>query len=138
MELLNFGISPVKTAALYAKMARYQLFEKDIIETFILASGKGGQNINKVATCVRLKHKPSGMEVKCQKGRSQLLNRYLARCILVTKTENNTLGKKSVEKQKFEKVRRQKRKRSVRAKNKMLDNKNHQAQKKDNRKNHDL
>jgi peptide chain release factor len=136
--MLNFGISPIKTAALYDKMTKYQLFEKDIIETFIHSGGKGGQHVNKVATCVRLKHNPSGMEVKCQKARNQLLNRYLARCILVTKTENNILGKKSATKQKIEKIRRQKRKRSIRAKNKMLDNKTHQAQKKENRKNHEL
>ena len=72
--MLNFGISPIKTAALYQKMAELNLLENDISETFTHASGKGGQNVNKVATCVRLTHIPTGIEIKCQKSRTQILN----------------------------------------------------------------
>ncbi len=132
--MLNFGISPTKTLALYQKMATLHIFEKDLLETFIHAGGKGGQNVNKVATCVRLKHPPSGLEVKCQKSRHQLLNRYLARVLLTQKMEKRQLGKASEETQKIEKIRRQKRKRSKRAKEKMLADKKHQAQKKEDRK----
>lgn len=132
--MLNFGISPTKTSVLYQKMSSLHIFEKDLIETFIHSGGKGGQNVNKVASCVRLKHSPTGLEVKCQKSRHQLLNRYLARVLLVKKADHLITGKKSEAIQKIEKIRRQKRKRSKRAKDKMLANKKHQAQKKDDRK----
>ncbi|MDD4183782.1 MAG: peptide chain release factor-like protein, partial [Candidatus Omnitrophica bacterium] len=56
--------------------------EEDIVEKFIRASGPGGQFVNKTSSCVYLKHIPTGIEVKCQKERSQALNRYAARKIL--------------------------------------------------------
>lgn len=94
--------------------------ESDINEEFIRSSGPGGQNVNKTSTCVYLKHKPTGIEVKCQKSRSQSLNRFLARQILANKIENMVLGRRSEERKKIEKIRRQKRKRSKRAKEKVL------------------
>ncbi len=94
--------------------------ECDINEEFIRSSGPGGQNVNKTSTCVYLKHIPTGIEVKCQKSRSQSLNRFLARQILVNKIENMVLGRESEERKKIEKIRRQKRKRSKRAKEKIL------------------
>ena len=132
--MLNFGISSAKAIALYQKMEALHILEKDIVESFICASGKGGQNVNKVSTCVRLKHGPTGIEIKCQKSRYQLLNRYLARCLLVKKIDVIVAGKQSAEMQRVEKIRRQKRKRSKWAKNKMLDNKTHHAKKKAGRK----
>ncbi|NQT07378.1 MAG: peptide chain release factor-like protein, partial [Candidatus Omnitrophica bacterium] len=84
------------------------------------SSKKGGQKVNKTSTCVYLKHKPTGIEVKCQKERSQVLNRFLARRILVNKIESLVLGRESEERKRIEKIRRQKRKRSRRAKEKML------------------
>ena len=81
-------------------------------------------------TCVYLKHIPTGIEVKCQKERSQSLNRYRARVLLVEKIDQMIRGKESEERQKIEKIRRQKRKRSKRAKEKMLAEKKVQSQKK--------
>ncbi|MDD5408487.1 MAG: peptide chain release factor-like protein [Candidatus Omnitrophica bacterium] len=74
--------------ALEKKMLALRVREEDIIESFIRSSGPGGQNVNKTATCVYLKHLPTGLEVKCQRQRSQLLNRNLARHILLSKIEN--------------------------------------------------
>ena len=119
-----------KQTELLKKMESLGIKEEDIQEKFIRSSGHGGQNVNKTSTCVYLKHLPTGTEVKCQKERSQNLNRFLARRILVNKIETIILGKKSREQQRIEKIRRQKRKRSRRAKEKMLRSKKENAQKK--------
>ena len=86
--------------------------------------------ITKTSTCVYLKHIPTGIEVKCQKERSQVLNRFWARRILTEKIEALVLGKKSEKQQKIEKIKRQKRKRSKRAKEKMLQAKKLHSEKK--------
>lgn len=111
-------------------MEELQLREEDIDEKFIRSSGKGGQKVNKSSTCVYLKHRPTGIEVKCQKERSQALNRFLARRILTNKVEALRLGRLSEERKRIEKIRRQKRKRSRRAKEKMLKEKRRKGQEK--------
>lgn len=107
---------------------------EDIIEKFIHSGGPGGQNVNKTSTCVYLKHIPTGIEVKCQKERSQALNRYLARRILVEKIEEMLLGQESDKQKEIEKIRRQKRKRTKRAKEKILMLKHHISEKKKSKK----
>ncbi|MFA6321374.1 MAG: peptide chain release factor-like protein [Candidatus Omnitrophota bacterium] len=119
-----------KEEALKAKMASLGIKESDIIELFVLASKKGGQKVNKTSSAVYLKHVPTGIEVKCQQERSQTLNRFLARRILVNKIETLILGKESEEEKRIEKIRRQKRKRSRRAKEKMLRDKKIHSEKK--------
>ena len=94
--------------------------EEDLEERFIRSGGPGGQNVNKVSTCVWLKHRPTGLEVKVQAERSQALNRFLARRLLAAKLEEQILGRRSEERRRIEKIRRQKRRRSRRAKEKML------------------
>ena len=79
----NFSVSEKKQNALKQKMIKFGIKEADIAEKFIRSGGRGGQNVNKVATCVYLKHIPTGFEVKCQKERSQVLNRFWARRILI-------------------------------------------------------
>src|SRR5512143_1617489 len=125
-----FGVSPDKEQALAERMESLGIREEDILEKFIRSGGHGGQNVNKVATCVYLKYLPTGTEVKCQQERSQSLNRYLARRILADKIEAAQLGRQSEEAQRIAKIRRQKRKRSNRAKEKMLADKHHAAEKK--------
>ncbi len=126
----KFGVSSAKERALSAKMSRLSIKENDISESFVRSGGHGGQNVNKVATCVYLKYLPTGIEVKCGLERSQALNRFLARRILVNKIEEKILGRASEERQRIEKLRRQKRKRSKRAKDKMLANKKENSRKK--------
>ena len=107
--------------------------ERDIEEQFVRSSGAGGQNVNKVASCVVLYHRPTGIQVKCQRERSQALNRYLARKLLLDKIEARIAGAASEEAQRIAKLRRQKRKRSRRAKLRMLADKRHQSEKKSHR-----
>ena len=84
---MKFSVSGYKATLLERKMSSLKIREEDIEEKFIRASKKGGQKVNKTSSCVYLRHMPSGVAVKCQKERSQSLNRFLARRILVDKIE---------------------------------------------------
>jgi len=122
-----FPVSQEKYRALLRRMLGLGIREEDLRETFVTSQGKGGQNVNKVATCVMLVHAPSGVAVKCQQERSQALNRYLARKLLADKIEEERLGAASRRQQEAERIRRQKRRRSRRAKNRMLADKHARA-----------
>jgi len=123
-------VSPEKELLLRELMARLGVRQEDIQERFIRSKGPGGQNVNKVSTCVYLRHIPTGLEVKCQEERSQALNRFLARRLLLKKIESRILGNLSEERKRIEKIRRQKRRRSRRAKLKILETKRLHAAKK--------
>jgi protein subunit release factor B len=125
-----FPVSPEKAQALAARMVALGLREDDLDEQFVRSGGKGGQNVNKVATCVVLRHRPSGLQVKCQEARSQAMNRFLARRLLCEKLDERIRGVASAAEQARERIRRQKRRRSRRAKEKMLAQKHAQGDKK--------
>jgi protein subunit release factor B len=114
-------------------MARLGIREADLLEKFVLGSGSGGQKINKTASCVYLRHGPSGLEVKCQRERSRELNRFLARRELCDRLEERLRGEQSARRQEWEKIRRQKRRRSRRQKERMLEAKHRHAEKKHGR-----
>ena len=128
-----FPVSPEKEKSLRDKLENLGIYEKDLEESFICSGGKGGQNVNKVATCVYIKHTPTGTEVKCQKARTQGMNRYYARVLLYEKIDRSIKGDESEEAQRIAKIKRQKRKRSKRAKDKMLADKKVHSQKKSGR-----
>jgi protein subunit release factor B len=107
--------------------------ESDLTEKFVRGSGAGGQKINKTSSCVYLHHRPSGIEVKCQAGRSQALNRLLARRLLCERLEALRDGVASAAEQARERIRRQKRRRSRKQKERMLEAKRRTGQKKSGR-----
>ena len=115
-----FPVSRETELALQRRMLALGIREEDLRESFVTSQGKGGQNVNKVATCVVLVHGPSGIAIKCQQERSQGMNRYFARKLLADKIEERKLGAESRRVQEAERIRRQKRRRSRRAKNRML------------------
>lgn len=116
-------ITQEKWDELRRKMGELGIREDDLIEKFILGSGRGGQNLQKTSSCVYLKHIPTGFEIKCQRERSRDMNRYFARRELCEKIETQVLNIKSKKIHAIEKKRRQKRKRSKRAQQKVLENK---------------
>ena len=130
----NLPVSSDKWKALETRLLKLGIRQQDLEERFVRAGGPGCQNVNKVSTCVVLIHRPSGLSVRCQEERSQGLNRFLARRRLADKMEEMLLGAASRRRQEIEKIRRQKRKRSKRAKEKMLEGKHHRADLKAGRK----
>lgn len=106
--MLNFGVTEQKALALQQRMAACALTEGDLHESFVRSSGPGGQHVNKTATCVVLLHRPTGLQVKCQESRSQLLNRYYARKEMCKLLEARALGQASPEAQRIAKIRKQK------------------------------
>lgn len=124
---MEFGVSAAKANALALLMQRLGIREEDIEERFVRAAGPGGQNVNKTATAVFLRHRPSGVEVKCQETRSQALNRFLARRLLCQKLQEMIEGRRSAEQARIARLRRQKRRRSRRAQQKVLENKRRRA-----------
>ena len=126
--MARFPVSAEKERQLVERMATLDVREEDIEEQFVRSSGAGGQNVNKVSSCVLLHHRPSGIRVRCQKERSQGLNRFLARRILLEKIESLRRGTAIEAQRRIAKIRRQKRRRSRRAKLRIIEEKRHRGE----------
>lgn len=116
----SFLPSADKLAQLEHRMTSLGVRESDIEESFVRSGGAGGQKVNKSSSCVMLFHAPTRLRVKCQTTRYQAMNRFLARRLLLDKIERLRKGFVEAERSRIEKVRRQKRKRSRRAKERIL------------------
>ncbi|MDI1352436.1 MAG: peptide chain release factor-like protein [bacterium] len=104
---------------LRAWMQLLDVHEHDVVEQFILGSGKGGQKLQKTSSTIYLKHIPSKIEVKCQDSRSREDNRYYARLRICEKLHPTLRKDKTKEQQKIAKLKLQKKRRARRTKQKM-------------------
>ncbi len=109
--------------ALTERMLRLGIRDSDFEEMFARSSGPGGQNVNKVATAVTLRHQPSGISVTVQDSRSQAANRKLARERLLDAIESAREKRRMAEMTQREKERRRKSPRPARVKRKILESK---------------
>lgn len=127
-------LAPSTIANIRDLMARAGVAESDLEETFILGGGPGGQKTNKTSNVVRLKHIPTGTQIRFGETRSREDNRWLARRALAEGILEREQNVKSEKRQLAEKKRRQKRRRSRRQKQRMLDDKHAHSEKKASRK----
>ena len=109
--------------ALAERMQRLDIRDVDLEESFARSSGPGGQNVNKVATAVTLRHGPSGISVTVQDSRSQAVNRKLARQRLLDSIECAREQQRVAEVAKRQKERRRKSPRPAALKRKILESK---------------
>jgi len=105
------------------RMARLGIRDVDLEESFARSGGPGGQNVNKVATAVTLRHRPSGVSVTVQDSRSQAMNRKLARERLLKAIEDRQRAARRAQISLREKERRRKSPRPLALKKKILESK---------------
>ena len=120
---MSFPVRPGKEQALFERMKALGVRAEDLEEKFIRSGGPGGQHVNKVSTCVVLVHRPTGLAVRCQQDRSQSMNRFLARRLLLDRIEAARRGQASVRQAEAERIRRQKRRRSRRSRQRSVEDK---------------
>ena len=127
-------ITTKKWGQLRHLMQRFHIHENDVEEKFIVGSGHGGQKLQKTSSTVFIKHIPTRIQVKCQHTRFRDDNRYIARKILCEKIEHILLKEKSAKQQLIHKFKKQKKRRSKKAKQKMLEQKHKRSAQKTLRK----
>ena len=127
-------LTPSTISKIRELMEEASVYEEDIDESFILGGGPGGQKTNKTSNVVRLRHAPSGLNVRFGETRSREDNRWLARRALAEAILEREHKRKSEKRQAAEKKRRQKRRRSRRQKQRMLEDKHAHSEKNASRK----
>jgi protein subunit release factor B len=102
----------------------------DVEEAFVRGTGPGGQKINKTSSTVWLRHRPTGIEVRCQRERSQAANRELAWLTLCDRLEERARGLARASVEAAEAERRRTRQKSRGQKRRMVEGKRRDAQRK--------
>ena len=110
------------------RMLKLGIRDVDLEESFARSGGPGGQNVNKVATAVTLRHRPSGVSVTVQDSRSQAMNRKLARERLLDAIEHRQRAARRAQIAAREKERRRKSPRPAALKRKILESKRKRSQ----------
>ena len=119
--------------ALQKRLRKLRIRDEDLQEDFIRGSGPGGQKVNKTSSTVVLRHLPTGVEVRCQKERSQVMNRHWARVELCDRLETIRKEAQLALQNEREKARRQTRPRPRGLKQRILDTKKNRSGVKKNR-----
>ena len=114
-------------ASLRARFVSLGIRPEDIEERFVRGSGAGGQKINKTSSTVWLRHAPTGIEVRCQRERSQATNRLLAWQELAQRIDAQRKAAADEARAARELERRRNRKKSPAQKARMLAAKRHRA-----------
>ena len=114
--------------ALNQRMRRLGIREEDLKENFIRGAGAGGQKINKTSSTVVLIHLPTGIEVRCQRERSQSQNRVIARQELCDKLEAKLQAARQTKRNAIELKKRQNRKRPRGLKERILEHKHRRSE----------
>jgi protein subunit release factor B len=116
-----------------SRLAALGVAPSDVEEKFIRGSGPGGQKINKTSSTVWLRHRPTGIEIRCQAERSQAANRERAWLDLCERLEARQRATRDAAQQQREKSRRQTRQKSYGQKVRMIQTKKHRAKNKAHR-----
>ena len=119
--------------ALAGRLAKLGVRAADCEENFILGSGPGGQKVNKTSSTVQLRHRPSGVEVRMQRERSQTRNRELAWAELAERLEERKRAAAAEVRDERELERRRTRQRSRAQKSRMLAGRKHRGKRKADR-----
>jgi peptide chain release factor len=120
-------------ARLRARFVSLDVRPEDVEERFVRGAGAGGQKINKTSSTVWLRHRPTGVEVRCQRERSQTVNRLLAWTELGAKLEEQQRAESARRQKENERLRRQNRQKSYGQKLRMIQSKKHRAKTKSGR-----
>lgn len=114
-------------APLRAKFVSLGVRPEEIDERFVRGAGAGGQKINKTSSTVWLRHRPTGIEVRCQRERSQTTNRLLAWQELADKLAWRRAEAANAARAERELTRRQTRQKSRGQKARMIAGKKHRS-----------
>ena len=120
-------------APLRARFVSLGVNPGEVEERFVRGAGAGGQKINKTSSTVWLQHRPTGVEVRCQRERNQATNRLIAWTELADKLEWRRQEAKNEAQSARELVRRQNLKKTRGQKIKMIQAKKHRAKIKEKR-----
>lgn len=120
-------------AALRARLGSLGVTAADVEERFVRGAGAGGQKINKTSSTVWLRHRPTGVEARCQRERSQTVNRQFAWRELAEKLEARRSAAIQAVRDEREQARRRRRQKSRGQKVRMIESKRHRAKTKSGR-----